>query len=97
MNPFLPVLKDHLQRELVPCERHFVLNLLCYPPKDLPKKSPRELLREHEVSVPREPDLLAMEQDYLHKMGTVGGFLLCGLSPGLFFLLHTHTHTQTQA
>eukprot|EP00277_Geminigera_cryophila_P002141 CAMPEP_0179419102 /NCGR_PEP_ID=MMETSP0799-20121207/8407_1 /TAXON_ID=46947 /ORGANISM="Geminigera cryophila, Strain CCMP2564" /LENGTH=309 /DNA_ID=CAMNT_0021192527 /DNA_START=261 /DNA_END=1190 /DNA_ORIENTATION=- len=49
----------------------------------MPKKSPRELLTQREASAPSEPDLLAMEQDYLRKMGATPGFLHCGLSPVL--------------
>lgn len=82
-NPFLPVFLEQVKRDLSPCERHFVLQLLCYPPKDLPKKSARELLTSHTSTSAPEPDLLAMEQDYLLKMGVAGGFLCCGLSPVL--------------
>jgi len=56
-NPFLPVFLEQVSRaELAPCERDFLRNLLCYPPKDLPKKSPRELLVQGPSSAP-EPGI----------------------------------------
>jgi len=84
-NPFLPVFIDQVNKErLEDCERHFLLHLVCYPPKDLPKKSPRDLISEHDPSsAPPQPDLAAMQRDYLNKMGATGGFLHTGICPVL--------------
>ena len=76
---------EQVRSDLAPSERDFVRNLLCYPPKDLPKKTPRELLIQ-DVSAsgaPPEPDLSALEQDYLRSIGRTGGFLQSGLCPRL--------------
>jgi len=83
-NPFLPIFIDEVKKDLESCERSFLLHLLAYPPKDFPKKSPLELISEHDgQNMPPEPDVEAMEQDYLKRMGAAGGFLRCGLCPVL--------------
>jgi hypothetical protein len=79
------VFLEQIRSDLVPCERDFLRKLLCYPPKDLPKKSPRELLI-HDSSASGaapEPDLSALEQDYLRTIGPTTGFLQSGLCPRL--------------
>eukprot|EP00281_Chroomonas_sp_CCMP1168_P014814 CAMPEP_0206220246 /NCGR_PEP_ID=MMETSP0047_2-20121206/4777_1 /ASSEMBLY_ACC=CAM_ASM_000192 /TAXON_ID=195065 /ORGANISM="Chroomonas mesostigmatica_cf, Strain CCMP1168" /LENGTH=148 /DNA_ID=CAMNT_0053642897 /DNA_START=14 /DNA_END=456 /DNA_ORIENTATION=+ len=69
-NPFLPVFIEEMNKDLEPCERNFVLHLLCYPPKGLAKKSPKELIAEHDDSIPPpEPDVAALEKDFLEKIG----------------------------
>ncbi|EKX52614.1 hypothetical protein GUITHDRAFT_84642 [Guillardia theta CCMP2712] len=81
-NPFLPIFLDELQKDLQMCERKFLLNLLCYPPKDLPKKSPKEIIEQSDaLTLGTEPDLIAMQEEYLKKMGNISGFLPYGLCP----------------
>jgi hypothetical protein len=49
---------------------------VCYPPKELPKKSPRDVIAQHAPSAPPpQPDLAAMQRDYLAKLGPTPGSL----------------------
>ena len=50
------------KHDLAPCERRLIQHLLAYPPKDLPKKSPRELMRQPAESAPPAPDVQALQQ-----------------------------------
>jgi len=83
-NPFLPIFVDTLfQSEIEPAERNFIIQLLGSPPKELSKKSPKELLDKVFPLLPM-PDLNSFKKLYLERQPMKSSLRACGISPVIF-------------
>lgn len=84
-NPFLTIFIDAIKKEHSLCEKSFLINLLCYSPKDLPKRNPKELIATFDPkSALPTPDLEGMAKVYLQRLPKFAGFMhtgICGVVP----------------
>jgi hypothetical protein len=69
MNPFLPIFLKSLNKKEI-AERNFIIQLLNSPPKELSKKSPRELIATYEstsLSLSLPSDIATLVESYVDR------------------------------
>jgi len=84
-NPFLPIFLDTLRSRTYvdQCERSFLISLLCTPPRDLPKRSPKDYAANFDPTrAVQLPDLDVLERLVsAGQFASVSGFRRVGVSP----------------
>jgi len=83
-NPFLPIFLDTLRNRTYvdECERSFLISLLCTPPRDLAKRTPKALASTFDPTHALQmPDLDVLERLAAGQFASVSGFRRVGVSP----------------
>jgi len=84
INPFLPLFLDTLRSRTYAdlCERSFLISLLFTPPRDLQKRSSKELASSFDPKHGAQmPDLDKLERLVEEQLASVSGFRRTGVSP----------------
>lgn len=86
INPFLPLFLDTLRSRTYAdmCERSFLISLLFTPPRDLQKRTSKELAHSFDPKHANQmPDLDKLERLVAEQLASVSGFRRTGVSPVL--------------
>jgi len=86
-NPFLPVFLEALEKGTDPCEKQFLVHLLCSPPsnRDFQRKSAKTIIAEYKAKPqqiePDVPDLATLRKLYLERTPPVPDTRGVGVRP----------------